>query len=127
MIIVIAGIIQNDNQILIARRGAHKSLAGFWEFPGGKLEGSETEEACLKRELQEELNIKVQVDRLFMISKHNYGEFQIELRSYFCTYRRGTIKLIDHDQYNWADRNSLANYNWAPADIPIVNALISNI
>jgi 8-oxo-dGTP diphosphatase len=123
MITVIAAIIHHQGQLLIARRASHKSLAGFWEFPGGKLEFGETAEMCLIREIYEELQIRITVEDFFCTTTHNYGSFEIELQTYHCTYVTGDVQLIDHDAYDWASSLELGNYLWAPADLPIVSLL----
>jgi len=83
MIHVAAAIIQHQSKILLARRAAHKPQAGYWEFPGGKIEEGESPEACLKRELLEELNISVRVKAFLMDHQCDYGPFQILLKGYW--------------------------------------------
>ncbi len=123
MIIVTAGIIRKGSKILIARRSPKKHLAGFWEFPGGKIEEDETLEECLSRELKEELGITVNVGEFFMENSHKYGENEILLKAFFCEYVLGDIVLNDHDKINWVEIIELENYQFAPADIPFIKAL----
>lgn len=123
MIIVTAAIIKKENKILIARRSSSKQLAGFWEFPGGKLESGETDQACLLREIREELNIEIKVGDFFMENKHSYGDKTILLKAFFCEYISGEILLNDHDEILWVENNELNNYTFAPADIPFIIAL----
>ena len=120
---VTAAIIKKDNKIFIARRAQHKHLAGFWEFPGGKIENNETPEVCLKRELIEELGITVTVGKLFMENQHDYGDKIIMLMAYLCELISGDISLKDHDKFAWVEKTELTNFKFAPADIPFVNAL----
>ncbi|RZJ56021.1 MAG: (deoxy)nucleoside triphosphate pyrophosphohydrolase [Flavobacterium sp.] len=124
MINVIAGIIYNNDKILVARRASHKQLGGFWEFPGGKLEASETHETCVIRELKEEMNIDISVNKYLMFNEHEYSGFSIRLHAYLCTFISGQLKLTDHDQVDWVDVSELSRINFAPADIPIVSKLI---
>jgi 8-oxo-dGTP diphosphatase len=126
MIRVAAAIIFRDNQVLIAKRAAHKLLAGYWEFPGGKIEPDEAPETCLVRELAEELQIMVHVNEHLMDHIHDYGDFIIELKAYLCTFREGKLTLTDHDEVLWVNVNELLSYKLAPADIPIVSMLMSN-
>lgn len=124
MIEVAAAIIENEKgQILIARRGPGKSLAGMWEFPGGKLEPGESPEACLKRELQEEMRIAIEPYERFAVNEHDYGTVRIRLIAYRATFVGGAVTLADHDEYRWAAPGELHEYRWAPADVPIVERL----
>lgn len=120
---VTAAIIQNGHKILIARRAPNKHLSGFWEFPGGKIEKGETPEICLKRELEEELGIVVNIGKFFMENKHNYEGQIILLKAYFCELISGKIILSDHDQIEWVEKTEFYNYKFAPADIPLIKAL----
>lgn len=121
---VVCGIIFKDNRVLICRRKADKSLGGYWEFPGGKLEDGETEEECLKRELAEELGLEVTVEHHFMTNTHKYNTTIIELISFICTTSQTPIKLIDHDNIEWVPTDTLLTWHVAPADIPIAKKLI---
>jgi 8-oxo-dGTP diphosphatase len=123
MIPVAAAIIQKDHKILIARRAPYKHLAGFWEFPGGKIEEHETPELCLERELREELGIDVEVGDFFMDNPHNYGEKVVLLKAFFCKIINGTPMLNDHDAIRWITIDEFTDYQFAPADIPIIEAL----
>lgn len=123
MMVVTAAIIFNQSKILITRRSAKKHLAGFWEFPGGKIEENETPEECLKRELIEELGIIVKVGAFFMENQHKYEEKEILLKAFFCELISGEIILNDHDMILWIEKSELENYQFAPADIPIIKAL----
>ena len=127
MIQVTAGIIESDNEILIARRKNGQHLAGLWEFPGGKIEKGESPEACIKRELFEELNIEVSIDSFFMDSIYKYDEKTILLKSYKCKATSKDIALNDHDKALWIKTHELINYKFAPADIPFVNALLNEV
>ncbi|MFC5700724.1 8-oxo-dGTP diphosphatase MutT [Cohnella faecalis] len=124
MIEVAAAIIENrQGYILIARRKKGKSQEGLWEFPGGKLEPGESPEACLKRELMEEMNIEIAAYELFGVNEHDYGAVQIKLIAYRAKYLGGEIRLADHDEYRWASHAELGEYLWAPADVPFVELL----
>lgn len=125
MIEVAAAIIENQQgQILIARRKKGKSQAGMWEFPGGKIEMGETAQDCLVRELQEEMNIRIQPGEQFGVNEHDYGTVQIRLITYWATFESGEMRLVDHDEYEWVHRDELNNYIFAPADIKFVEMLM---
>lgn len=124
MIEVAAAIIFGKSKVLIARRASHKVLAGFWEFPGGKIESGETTADCLKRELQEELDIQITVGDFLTEHIHDYGAFQILLKGYLCAYVSGTFKLSDHDEVKWIDPKDILESELAPADVPLLRKLI---
>ncbi|XEC95999.1 (deoxy)nucleoside triphosphate pyrophosphohydrolase [Paenibacillus tarimensis] len=124
MIEVAAAIIENDQkQLLIARRKKGKSQEGMWEFPGGKIEKDESIQACLQRELLEEMNIKIDPYEYFGDNDHFYGTTHIRLIAYRAVFVRGEITLVDHDEYRWVDREELKEYRFAPADIKFVDML----
>lgn len=125
MIRVAAAIIENEQGLLlIARRKPEKSQGGLWEFPGGKLEEGESPEACLRRELMEEMGIEIAVQKRFGVNEHSYGAIRIELAAYEAKLVAGEIKLIDHDEYRWVRKERLADYSFAPADIKFVAMLM---
>lgn len=125
MIPVTAAIILRNNQVLAARRAPHKHMGGYWEFPGGKIEPGETPKQSLARELSEEMGITVQVGEHFYTNQHDYGEKQIMLSAYFCKWSEGDLMLNDHDAIKWCASDELLSLDWAPADIPIVHALVA--
>jgi 8-oxo-dGTP diphosphatase len=124
MIEVAAAIIENErSELLIARRGKGKSQEGLWEFPGGKIEQGESVEDCLRRELREEMCIEIEPYAHFGVNDHFYGEKHIRLIAWKAAFLRGEIRLADHDAYRWVKREELAEYRFAPADIPFVEML----
>jgi 8-oxo-dGTP diphosphatase len=120
---VTAAIIKKANKFLIARRSPNKHLGGYWEFPGGKIEEGETPQECLKRELEEELGIIVEVGKFFMENEHHYEDKIILLKAYECKHISGSIVLNDHDQIEWVEKPDFVNFKFAPADIPFIHAL----
>jgi 8-oxo-dGTP diphosphatase len=124
---VICGIIFKDDKIFLCRRNANKSLAGYWEFPGGKIESGETDVDALSRELHEELGMKVKIIEHFKTVIHPYEAFTIELIAYTCQFQEANYTLTDHDKYEWVDAKDLNKWNLAPADIPIANAILPSI
>ncbi len=124
MIEVTAGVIQRNGLFLIARRAPGKSLEGYWEFPGGKVEAGETHEACLARELKEELDLDITVEEYIGESVSGEGEKQIRLVAYAARTEQETISSQDHDQLKWISIYEFEDYNFAPADIPIIEALL---
>jgi 8-oxo-dGTP diphosphatase len=118
---VTAGVIIQDGRVLIVRRSPGETLAGMWEFPGGKVEIGETLEACLARELHEELGLNVSVGPVLTESVYHYDHGSIRLIAMRTEVRDGTIKLSVHDKFEWVDPRDLRNFSLAPADIPIAD------
>lgn len=124
MLNVTAAIIQRDGKFLAARRKPGSHMAGFWEFPGGKIEKGESPEECLQRELREELGIETTVGPFFGESCFDYGTKQIRLLCYYVKYLSGNFVLSDHDEIRWLPASKLLHLDWAPADIPVVKKLV---
>jgi 8-oxo-dGTP diphosphatase len=124
MITVTAAIIEKNGLILAARRKAGSHLAGYWEFPGGKLEAEETERECLARELHEEFDIRCLVGDFFAESVYDYGTKVIRLLGYRVRHLGGTFRCRDHDRIIWLPVHQLHSLKWAPADIPLVEKLV---
>ncbi len=126
MIDVVAAILLNkDEQVLIARRKKGKALEGYWELPGGKVEKGESCEQSLTRELKEEMNIEIEVMAYVGENVHRYENCIIRLIVFKGKIVRGEVSLIDHDAYTWVHIDKLLDFNLAPADIPIVELLVS--
>ena len=124
---VAAAIICRHGKYLIARRGPGSHAAEKWEFPGGKIEGGEGAAACLRRELEEELGIRVEVGSPFLTSSHDYGEQGIvRLHSYLCWLVDGEPQPRVHTDLQWAAPEELSVYDFAPADIAIMERLRSD-
>ncbi|MDR5659627.1 (deoxy)nucleoside triphosphate pyrophosphohydrolase [Serpentinicella sp. ANB-PHB4] len=118
---VTAAIIQKEDKTLIARRGKGEKLAGKWEFPGGKIEKGETPQACLKREIKEELNVEIKVGDYFGESIYE----DIKLMAYLANVEKGEVSLTVHDEVKWVRNKELTNFDFAPADIPFIKKLIA--
>ena len=100
-------------------------LVGVWEFPGGKIENGESEKESLKREIQEELNLTVEVGVPLTPTEYSYEDGKvIRLIPFLVREFSGEFRLAEHDDFAWLGRNELLNVNWAQADIPIVKELV---
>ena len=122
---VTCAIIFKDSKILVAQRSEQMSLPLKWEFPGGKIKTSETEEASLSREIKEELNIDIKITRRLTNSIFDYGNVLINLIAFICFYSSGDLLLAEHKQVKWLSIEDLPTLDWAPADIPILNQLLA--
>ena len=124
---VVGAIIVDNGKILCAQRGPEKSLANFWEFPGGKVEANETPIEALKRELTEELLITVTVeDEMFESTKHEYDFGIVHLTTFICHLEEGQPQLTEHVAIKWLPVEELDALEWAPADVPAVEKLKTN-
>ncbi|MHB8127199.1 MAG: (deoxy)nucleoside triphosphate pyrophosphohydrolase [Desulfitobacteriaceae bacterium] len=109
----------------MAQRAPDNKLANKWEFPGGKIEPRETPQECLKREIQEELDVDIEVLDFFAESIYTYESGTIKLMAFWCQWISGDFTLNVHSQIAWANRHKLDLYDFALADIPLVNKLKS--
>ncbi|PQJ75210.1 (deoxy)nucleoside triphosphate pyrophosphohydrolase [Polaribacter gangjinensis] len=120
MINVTCAIIEHNEKIVVVQRSEFMNLPLKWEFPGGKIENNETEEACIKREIKEELNIEIElISRLSPVT-YKYPSFEIKLIPFIAKYINGEINLSEHKQFDWLTKDRLNNLDWAEADIAIL-------
>jgi 8-oxo-dGTP diphosphatase len=124
MITVTAAILIHNNKFLIARRKPTIRHAGKWEFPGGKIEIGETPEQCLVREIKEEFNISIAVEKFFCDSTYTYDRGTVHILSYIASWLSGEITPCDHDNYIWAEPQELLDYDLLPADIPFAKRIM---
>lgn len=122
---VVAAIIMNNAKILCVQRNIsnYEYISKKYEFPGGKIELGETKEAALIREIQEELQLKISIDREFLTVHHDYPDFKITMYSFVCQCAETKLTLLEHIDYQWLSKTQLDGLDWAAADIPIVNML----
>jgi 8-oxo-dGTP diphosphatase len=123
MKLVTAAIIRDEDTVMVVRRGPGEKLAGYWEFPGGKVEPSETLQECLEREMFEELNIVTKVTDVVTVSDYRYENGEIKLVALETKILSGQIKLSVHDQIKWLHPRDVLELKLAPADIPIAQVL----
>ncbi len=123
MLQVSAAILIKEDKILIAKRPADDKLPYKWEFPGGKIEAGETPEACLKREMYEEFGIEVRIGDYYCSSVYNYSHGEIELLAYFIEWIGGAMAPTVHDDIRWVTAQELSKFDFAPADVAIVERL----
>ena len=121
-LVVCAALIDKDGRVLINLRPKGKVMAGFWEFPGGKVEPHETPENALIRELEEELGINTWNSCLapLTFASHRYKEFHLLMPLYVCRKWEGIIKPRENQELKWYYPNQLMNVKMLPADIPLI-------
>ncbi len=125
---VTAGVIWNEEgKVLLAQRPAEGLLGGLWEFPGGKVEPGETLEACLKRELREELDIEVEVGEPVAVVSHAYSHFRITLHAFHCRLVRGEPQAIGVADWRWVRPEEIRMYPLSRADIKVLEVLESQL
>ena len=124
---VVAGIIILNNKVLIARRAQHKSMAGKWEFPGGKVEPGEQDRDALEREIFEEFGVRIRTSEFLGSNRHDYGSFTIDLYAYYALYLEGDFLLTDHDRIEWVTKEEIHAYDMAEADEPFAQRVFSGI
>ncbi|WP_411286999.1 8-oxo-dGTP diphosphatase MutT, partial [Phenylobacterium sp.] len=122
VLVAAAALIDADGRVLICQRPQGKALAGLWEFPGGKIEPGETPEACLIRELREELGIGVTHACLapFVFASHDYESFHLLMPLYLVRRWDGQVTAREHQAVAWVTPNGLSDYPMPPADAPLV-------
>jgi len=125
LLVVACALVDADRRVLIAQRPEGKSMAGLWEFPGGKVEGGETPEAALIRELREELAIETKEACLAPLSfaSHAYDKMHLLMPLYVCRKWQGTPQAREHQNLKWVRPQALRDYPMPPADEPLIAAL----
>lgn len=122
LLVTAAALVDVDNRVLLAKRPEGKTLAGLWEFPGGKVDAGETPEAALRRELKEELGIDVCETCLapFTFASHTYNTFHLLMPLFLCRNWEGEIVPQEGQEIAWVRARRLADYPMPPADAPLV-------
>lgn len=119
---VVAAIIQNNNTILATQRGYGK-FKDWWEFPGGKIEAGETKEEALIREIKEELDATIKIDRHLMTVEYDYPDFHLTMDCYLCTIPDGHFSLLEHSDSRWLDKEHLDSVDWLSGNTEIIEKI----
>jgi len=125
---VVAGVIYWEDLILCVQRPKNKYhyISEKFEFPGGKIEDGESKEEALHRELLEELNLSTKIKSSFLTVVHQYPDFELTMHSYICEVETQNLTLSEHIDQKWLKIDELNSLDWAAADVPIVDMLVSN-
>ena len=125
LLVAACALVDVDGRVLITQRPAGKTMAGLWEFPGGKVEDGESPEATLIRELKEELGVDTSASCLapLTFASHAYDDFHLVMPLYVCRRWQGTPTGREGQALKWVRANNLRAYPMPPADVPLIAAL----
>lgn len=122
---VVAAVFKKDNRYFCAQRKDKGELAKKWEFPGGKIESDETHQQALKREIYEELSADIIVQDYITTVVHEYQGFILTMHAYYCDIITGNLVISEHLDSKWLMVDEMGNYDFAAADLPIIEKLKS--
>ena len=120
---VVAAIIHDDEGRIFATQRGYGEMKDGWEFPGGKMEPGESPEEALKREIWEELETKIVVERLVQTVEWDYPAFHLTMHCFWCHIESGSLKLKEHEAAKWLTKDQLDSVNWLPADRIVVETI----
>ncbi len=124
---VVAAIIKSTNEtgepVIFATQRGYGDYKDWWEFPGGKIEPGEAPEEALVREIREELDAAITVDRYLITVEYNYPAFHLSMDCFWCSLKDGHITLLEHEAAKWLPLNDLRQVDWLPADVIVVEAI----
>lgn len=124
---VVAGVMKDINEekqsIIFATQRGYGEWKGFWEFPGGKMEGGETPHEALKREFMEELGIEIKIGEWITKIEYDYPTFHLSMDCFFVEIISGDLILKEHEDAKWLTKEELNSVNWLPADITLIDKI----
>lgn len=128
---VVAAIIQSVSEtgepVVFATQRGYGEYKDWWEFPGGKIEGEETPENALIREIKEELDAVITVDDYLITVEYDYPAFHLSMDCFWCSLKEGHLTLLEHEAAKWLPLNDLRQVNWLPADVMVIDAIEKSI
>ena len=119
---VVAAVIRDGNRIFATQRGYGKYKDG-WEFPGGKIEDSETPQQALVREIREELDTEIRVGELIETVEYDYPDFHLSMDCFWCSVVKGNLILKEAEDAKWLTKESIDSVNWLPADFGLIEKI----
>lgn len=125
LIEVVAAIIHDTNGRIFATQRGYGEFKDYWEFPGGKMEPGETPEEALRREIWEELETRIAVERLVQTVECDYPDFHLTMHSFWCHIESGHLTLKEHEAARWLSLSDIESVDWLPADREVVKRLRS--
>ena len=124
---VVAAIIKSldiqGNAVVLATQRGYGEYKDWWEFPGGKIEETETPEEALVREIREELDAVITVERYLTTVEYDYPAFHLSMDCFWCSLKEGELTLLEHEAARWLPLSNLMQVNWLPADILVIEAI----
>jgi len=117
---VAAAIIHDDEGRIFATQRGYGEWKDYWEFPGGKIEPGETPEEALHREIREELDTEIDIERLVRTVEYDYPKFHLIMHCYWCRVASGNLTLKEHESARWLSKSDLLSVNWLPADNDLI-------
>lgn len=120
---VVAAIIHDETERIFATQRGYGDFKDGWEFPGGKMEQGESPEEALRREIWEELETRIVVERLIQTVEYDYPNFHLTMHCYWCHIECGVLTLKEHEAARWLTREQLGSVDWLPADRVVVETL----
>ena len=118
---VVAAIIHDAEGRIFATQRGYGDMKDGWEFPGGKMEQGETPEEALEREILEELDTRIQVERLVTTVEYDYPKFHLTMHCYWCSIESGQLTLKEHEAARWLTIEQINSVDWLPADKVVVD------
>ena len=125
MVEVVAALIWDNDKFMICQRPENKARGLLWEFVGGKVEPNETKEQALIRECQEELDITLNVGKVFLDVVHEYPDITVHLTLFNAVISEGEPKLLEHNDLRWITPKEIPQYDFCPADEEILRKILS--
>jgi len=120
---VVAAIIHDAEGRIFATQRGYGEWKDGWEFPGGKIEAGETPEEALRREIWEELETRIEVERLVETVEYDYPQFHLTMHCFLCRVESGRLELKEHEAARWLEKEELGSVDWLPADLQIIDKL----
>lgn len=120
---VVAAIIHDAQGRIFATQRGYGEWKDWWEFPGGKVEAGESSEDALKREIREELETHIVIERLVTTVEYDYPSFHLTMHCFLCHVESGSLTLKEHEAARWLSKDELHSVRWLPADLEVVEKL----